>query len=457
MAEAESKKPPDARRHGENFVAKLVPDPAKPPDLMRLAGYRGASSQAGYVRLYANPELSIWFDIPEGDILYEQPVPTDVDPLGAVALWVKRDSKMISSLTQQAQGGQQPMSPFTQTAAAQPQATFPTTVQPTPPITLTHTIPYTITPLCHSPQFFCPPHSFLAICPPTPGIICPPSPLAICQVSPLPICAQPVSPTCPPTQPPTTIGPTTIPTATIQTGGSFAPGVQAAAPQALTQTGAAQQILPTLTIHPSILVQCTIHSLLVQCTIHHSPTPICVIPVSPTCTPFTPGSIPTSIPTSEPGSLAAGSGLAAAPQAFTAQPFVPGGVNPNIISPPPACFSPVPICFRPPSPPIFQCTPPHSLIWWLCHPTPITPVSPVTPVTPVSPPTSFAGGGVGAAQQAFTITPVTLPTHGTIQTLPTPNTISVTSIATHPTIPTIPTVHPTVTVTVTPVTPVTFA
>src|SRR5690242_2420485 len=94
----ESKKPdanrPEGRRQGENFVARLVPDPANPPDLMRLSGYRGASSEEGSVRLYGNPELSFYWDIPEGDIVYEQSVPQDTDPLGAVVLWLKRDSKM---------------------------------------------------------------------------------------------------------------------------------------------------------------------------------------------------------------------------------------------------------------------------------------------------------------------------------------------------------------------------
>jgi len=495
MADAESKKPQegrsDARKQGDNFVAKLVPDPAKPPDLIRLTGYRGASNQEGSVRLYGNAELSIYWDIPEGDVLYEQPVPSDADPLGAVTLWIKRDSKIVSNQSQQAQGGQQSMYTYPPTVTgAAPQAA---NIQWTAPITHTinHTI-HTITPLCHSPYYFCPPHSDF--------VACPPSPLVICQVSPLPFCAQPISPTCPPTQ-----TPPTLPTATIQTGSPVAGGLQAAAPQGFTpptfptQTFPTQtfptQTLPTHTLPQSIIQYCTIPSpgiicahpsIFVHCTIPvsllctHSPTPVCVIQASPNC-PITQTPAPTTIPTSDPGSpvaggVFAGGAQAAAPQAISPQ-FGVGG-QAQIASP--AVF-----CLRP-SPLIFQCTIPHSLVYWQCVPhltqTPICQVSPFcTPgqltITQTIPTTIQTGSPVaqggfqaaaqGAGPQAFTFTPVTLPTHGTIQTLPTPQTINVTfgqtvhptiptipTNQTHPTIPTIPTIqtHPTFTVTFTPVT-----
>src|SRR5258706_4877318 len=141
---------PEAKRPPDNFVAKLVPDPANPPNVIRMTGYRGASPQEGSIRLYGNPDLSVYWDIPEADILHEQPVPQDADPLGAVTLWVKRDSKMTSNLSQQApgsqqaSGGEQPMNTFTPGAAAAPQ---PQTPILTAPITITFTH-HSITPLC---------------------------------------------------------------------------------------------------------------------------------------------------------------------------------------------------------------------------------------------------------------------------------------------------------------------
>jgi hypothetical protein len=472
MAETEHKKPDrnDPRRPADNFVARLVPDPAKPPELMRLTGYRGASNQEGHTRLYGNAELSVYWDIPESDVLFEQPVPAETDPLGAVTLWIKRDSQVVSSPAQQNQGGQQPMNAFSGAAAApQTQAAI---------FTPTYTLPHSITPLCPSHYYYCPP----------------PSPLVICNHSPLPYCVQPVSPTCPPTHPTIPTLPTipTYPT-TVQTGSLAAGGMQAA-PQAMPQAfGAAGQIggyQLTPTNLQSVIAICPTHTFICQqshfvyCTIPHtllcnSPTPICVQPVSPYC-PTTP-SIPTSIPTT--GDPAAGGygayaglggvqagfagmggqgmeGYGAAPQAQSVQ-F--GAVQPGQLQ----IQSPVVICYRPS--PIVYCY--QSLVYWQCHhltQTPICYYQQVTPnFTPVTTPQTvtqtvatgspvaggeFAGGG--AAPQAFTITPLTLPTHGTIQTLPTPHTVP--SLPTPHTVPTIPTLPTRVTVTFTRVTPVTF-
>src|SRR5262245_1723917 len=103
-----------ASRRSENaFVAKVVTDPANPPDLARLHGYRGASSEAGHTRLYADADLSAWTDIPEGDVVYEAPVPAEVDPLGAVIVWIKRDAK-IQTKTKSGSGAMfapQPLAP----------------------------------------------------------------------------------------------------------------------------------------------------------------------------------------------------------------------------------------------------------------------------------------------------------------------------------------------------------
>src|SRR5713226_3539758 len=182
MADSENKKPdkpdspkPDSpkshpvRHPADNFVAKLVPDPANPPDVIRLTGYPGASSQEGHIRLYANPELTTYWDIPEADVLYEKPVSPTVDALGAVTLWIKRDSAIVSHAGKQ--GGDQAMYTYTffdPTQGAAPQAagaafggggtgfpTFPTV--------------FSVTPQCHSVFQYCPPPSpFYPYCIPSP-------------------------------------------------------------------------------------------------------------------------------------------------------------------------------------------------------------------------------------------------------------------------------------------------
>jgi hypothetical protein len=93
-------KPVSTRKPVDNFVSKIVTDPATPPELTRVTGYPGASTEDGHTRLYLNPELSAYLDIPEADIVYEQSVPNTTDPLGAVIWWIKQDSKTIPHVGQ---------------------------------------------------------------------------------------------------------------------------------------------------------------------------------------------------------------------------------------------------------------------------------------------------------------------------------------------------------------------
>lgn len=81
------------REPDQGFVGRLVPDPASPPELTLLVGYPGDSSEKGSIRLYASPDLSRWWEIPEEEILHRQTVPND--PLGAEIVWVRRDKQPV--------------------------------------------------------------------------------------------------------------------------------------------------------------------------------------------------------------------------------------------------------------------------------------------------------------------------------------------------------------------------
>jgi len=72
------------------FVDSVVSDPANPPDVRMLRGYVGKSSVADHTRLYDDPELSVWWEIPNPSITHRAPV--SGDPLGAQFLWVQRDA-----------------------------------------------------------------------------------------------------------------------------------------------------------------------------------------------------------------------------------------------------------------------------------------------------------------------------------------------------------------------------
>jgi hypothetical protein len=422
MPDAESKKP---NRPGD-FISKVVTDPANPPELMRLSGYRGASSEAGHTRLYANPELSVYWDIPEADVLHEQAVPPDTDPLGSVTLWVKRDSKIVPHAGKK--GAEENM--YTYTGAAAPQAGLNTV----------HLTPTTIhpTPLCPTPQ-------------------CTYSPILVfCTLNTRqPYCWQAVSADCPPQTPIHTVTPTITQT-TIHTGTGtiFGGGAQqqaqafAAAPQgqqfmgpaAGPQMGGIQSVLvaclphsfipqlcppsppPLLCISP-IPVHCTISPIPIHCThppspplaicthppsivVHCTPPPsppfaictvqtiqqtqipqLCTIAVSPNCP--TPGTFPTTFPTTPQTTVQTGQ-QGFAPQAFgqaQAQPFAQAA---------------------PQQQQVFHGTATINSVYIACIPfthqahcfTPFTPVSPFCtppsfPSITVSFPTSIVAGGGG--------------------------------------------------------------
>jgi hypothetical protein len=76
---------------GADFVAKIVKDPKNPPATLMLTGYLGASSEDAHTRLYFDPNLSNYVEIPNDGILHTQAAATD-DGLGATHVWIKRDA-----------------------------------------------------------------------------------------------------------------------------------------------------------------------------------------------------------------------------------------------------------------------------------------------------------------------------------------------------------------------------
>src|SRR5262249_21394014 len=119
-------------KHAASFISELVTDPSDVPDVQRISGYLGASSEEGYTRVYLTPDLNYSVDIKNDDILLEQPVPHTTDPLGAVNLWIKRNADIKPSASKGAtQVSQQnptwPTVPTWPTPAGQgaaPQGTF---------------------------------------------------------------------------------------------------------------------------------------------------------------------------------------------------------------------------------------------------------------------------------------------------------------------------------------------
>lgn len=84
---------PGPELRGDDFVARLVSDPKSPPQTTLISGYLGASDEEGHTRVYFDPELSDYVDVPNGDILHtEHP---GEGPLAAALVWIKRDSQVL--------------------------------------------------------------------------------------------------------------------------------------------------------------------------------------------------------------------------------------------------------------------------------------------------------------------------------------------------------------------------
>jgi hypothetical protein len=88
---------------GAEFVRRIVTDPNSVPDVMRLYGYLGASSEPEHDRLYLSPDLTNYVEVPTSAILHRMAIPAAQDPHGAVTLWVKRDAALVYKMAPAAQ------------------------------------------------------------------------------------------------------------------------------------------------------------------------------------------------------------------------------------------------------------------------------------------------------------------------------------------------------------------
>jgi hypothetical protein len=72
------------------FIESVRPNPKSTEELVLLQGYIGKSDLSGHIRVYSDPALSDFIELPEPDILHCEPVSTEEDPLGGSRLWVRK-------------------------------------------------------------------------------------------------------------------------------------------------------------------------------------------------------------------------------------------------------------------------------------------------------------------------------------------------------------------------------
>ena len=183
------------RTRKDNFISKIVKDPASPPKTILLRGYLGDSSEEGHTRLYLDAQLNNYVEIPDDAILHEEDVAKDQSPLGETYVWIKQDAQVIHGEA----GPQRRKSSFFEGSIAAAAAAGPATLPfiGCPPLP---TAQCTIPPGCPVLSIACPTQPLHGCPPPTPLHGCPPTPLHGCPPpTPLHGCPTPFDPVCPPT------------------------------------------------------------------------------------------------------------------------------------------------------------------------------------------------------------------------------------------------------------------
>src|SRR5258707_10028868 len=101
----------------DDFIGSVQPDPAKPESTIMLSGFVGHGPE-GHARIYPDPTLGTWYDIPEGDILHSTPIADS--KLGGSYVWVRASSEI------------KPGSAAAEAEAVQPQQAAAVGMNPTP-------------------------------------------------------------------------------------------------------------------------------------------------------------------------------------------------------------------------------------------------------------------------------------------------------------------------------------
>lgn len=81
----------------DEIIARLVPDPAAPPDVIAIAGFLGKSSRPKSWRLYQTLDLKDYAEIAEDDIVQSQSLKSELQPLGGTVIWIKSGARVQHS------------------------------------------------------------------------------------------------------------------------------------------------------------------------------------------------------------------------------------------------------------------------------------------------------------------------------------------------------------------------
>lgn len=77
------------------IVSKVVGDPEAQPEALMIFGFTGKSNEEGHIRLYLNPQLDDFVDIPVDDIYNTMEVPAPLSFFGGSLLWINKNSQLL--------------------------------------------------------------------------------------------------------------------------------------------------------------------------------------------------------------------------------------------------------------------------------------------------------------------------------------------------------------------------
>lgn len=81
-------------KHAER-VKTLRPDPNRPgANVVTLSGWLGPSSREGFVRIYRTPELDVWAEVREEDVLGVDATHAPGMPAEMSVLWVRAEARI---------------------------------------------------------------------------------------------------------------------------------------------------------------------------------------------------------------------------------------------------------------------------------------------------------------------------------------------------------------------------
>ena len=75
----------------DDFIGYVQPDPAKPESTIMLSGFIGRGPE-GHARIYPDPTLGAWYDVPEDDVIHSIAIPDS--KLGGSYVWVRASAQI---------------------------------------------------------------------------------------------------------------------------------------------------------------------------------------------------------------------------------------------------------------------------------------------------------------------------------------------------------------------------